>query len=141
MNDEQLLNMIMKNSEMGCIGIDSVIKYTEDADLIKSLTNQRKEYDNIYKKAFSELNQHNYKPEHPGKAAVISSEAMSFVKTAADNSPSKIAEMMINGSTMGVTKIIKGMSGYSGSSDNITALADKLLKTEQNNIEEMKRFL
>lgn len=66
---------------------------------------------------------------------------MSFVKTAADDSPSKIAEMMINGSTMGVTKITKGISGYSGKNKNITSLADKLLKTEQNNIEEMKRFL
>ncbi|MGN0620624.1 MAG: hypothetical protein ACI4I9_02050 [Porcipelethomonas sp.] len=141
MNDQQLLNMIMKNSEMGCIGIDGVIKYTEDADLIKSLSVQRKEYDRIYKKAFSELNQKGCRPEHPGKAAVISSEIMSFMKTASDNSPSRIAEMMIKGSTMGVTKIIKGMSSYSGDNHSITSLADKLLKTEQNNIEEMKKFL
>ncbi len=141
MNDEQLLNMIMKNSEMGCIGIDSVIKHTENVNLIHSLSSQRKEYDSIYREALEKLSQKNYKPEHPGKTAVISSEIMSFVKTAADDSPSKIAEMMINGSTMGVTKITKGISGYSGKNKNITSLADKLLKTEQNNIEEMKRFL
>ena len=73
--------------------------------------------------------------------AKASSEVMSTVKAMTDRSTANIAEMMIQGSTMGVTKSLRTIRGCDLRDENVRRLADKLLKTEQANIEEMKRFL
>ena len=70
-----------------------------------------------------------------------SSEVMSTVKAMADRSPANIAEMVIQGSTMGVTKSLRTIRECDLRDEGIRRLADRLLKTEQANIEEMKRFL
>ena len=58
-----------------------------------------------------------------------------------DNSPSKIAEIIIQGSTMGITDMKKHMNEYQGVNYNVMELAEKHVETEQANIEEMKGFL
>ena len=55
-------------------------------------------------------------------------------------STSKIADSMIQGSTMGITKIIKHINEYNGD-DRVLKIADKLLKTEENNVEQLKKYL
>ena len=80
-------------------------------------------------------------PENISAMSKISSQMMTTMKTMTDSSVSHIADMMIQGSSMGVTKIIQHKNDYDQSNPRITALADKLLKTEQNNIEELKKFL
>lgn len=49
--------------------------------------------------------------------------------------------MMIKGSTIGITKNIKNIHKSGELSDDIKYLADKLVATEQDNIEQMKKFL
>ncbi|MDE6281089.1 MAG: hypothetical protein K2M15_04770, partial [Oscillospiraceae bacterium] len=80
-------------------------------------------------------------PKGLGPVAKASSEMMSTMKAMTDRSASNIAEMMIQGSTMGVTKSLRTIRDCNVKDDGVRRLADKLLKTEQANIEEMKRFL
>ena len=58
-----------------------------------------------------------------------------------DSSNSHIAEMMIQGNTMGVQKIARHIRDYNNSNQSVTNLAYKLMATEQANIEQMKSFL
>ena len=53
----------------------------------------------------------------------------------------KIAEMMIQGNTMGMTKSLKHLHDYHGKDERVRDLANKLLKTEEANIQQMKKFL
>lgn len=141
MNDKEFLNLISKNAEMGKIGIDSVMDYTRDSRMREALRVQAKEYDKIYAGAAEMLKAKNCEVEHVGAMAKMGSEMTSAMKTMTDHSASKIAEMMIQGSTMGVTKLMRNRSEYDGSDDEILALSDKLQKTEENNIKTMKGFL
>ena len=63
------------------------------------------------------------------------------MKTMRDHSTSKIAEMMIQGNTRGMTKSLQCLDQYSGEDKEVKALAEKLLRTEEANIEQMKPFL
>ena len=45
------------------------------------------------------------------------------------------------GNTMGVTNILQHMSDYQNGDERINDLANKLLQTQQNNIEQMKPYL
>jgi hypothetical protein len=49
--------------------------------------------------------------------------------------------MMIQGNTMGVQKIAQRIRQYDGDNELVGKLADKLMSTEQANIEQMKSYL
>lgn len=64
------------------------------------------------------------------------------IKTLNNKTPDHVAEMLIQGSTMGVIQITRRLKDYEGSVDkNVQKLAEKLLSTEQHNVEECRKFL
>lgn len=140
MNDNEFLNLISKNAEMGKVGIDSIMEYTQDEKMREALRVQAKEYDKIYVEAGQMLKERNAEVKHLNPMAKIGSEMTSAMKTMTDHSTAKIAEMMIQGSTMGVTKLMKNRADYDGNDKDILSLSDKLLSTEERNIKTMKGF-
>ena len=56
-------------------------------------------------------------------------------------SNSYIAEMMIQGNVMGVKKIASHMRRYNKGDEEVVSLSEKLMATQQANIEQMKSFL
>ena len=80
-------------------------------------------------------------PKGVPAAAKLSARMTSAVKTWMDPSPSKIAEMMVQGNTMGMTKSLRQMRTYASEDGRVKDLADKLLQTEEANIQQMKGFL
>ena len=141
LNDIDLLSHVYQTAEMGRDGIRSVLKYSRDAVLNKTLLRQEEEYRRLQDAAEELIRAHGMMPEGVGAMAKLSSEMMSTVKTMADPSATKIAEMMIQGSTMGVTKSLRTIRDCQGAEKGSVELAERLLKTEQANIEELKAFL
>lgn len=141
MTDEKILNMIRQNVEMGIAGIELVEKHCTDKRLSECIESQRQEYKDILVEADMMLSETGGKAEELPAAAKISSQISGRLKTMMDKSDSKIAEMMIQGNTMGITKLTKHLNEYNGQNGRIKHLADKLLKTEEYNVEQMKAFL
>ena len=140
-NDSEMLQFICQGTEMGLDSISAVLKQNDDPEMKRVLADQHGEYEKIHEEAKSILRRMGDAPESVGPIAKASSSLMTAAKTLLDNSPSKIAEMMIQGSTMGVTEGLKHLHGYQNGNGQIRELADKLLHTEQKNIEQMKSFL
>ena len=62
--------------------------------------------------------------------------------TMADDSTSHIAKMLIQGSTMGAVQMTRRLHQLTGRADPaLVELGQRLLRTEEQNIQEMKRFL
>ena len=141
LNETQLLNHVYQTAEMGMDGISSVMKYADEPKLRASLTAQMEEYRKLQDSAAQMLRQRQREPEGIGTMAKMGSEMMSAMKTMTDHSATKIAEMMIQGSTMGVTKSIRTIRDCELKDERVRDLADKLLRTQQANIEEMKKYL
>ena len=111
------------------------------AMLISTLNRQRDEYRQLQNAAEEMLRARGMQPQGISPAARLSSGAMTALKTLTDHSPANIAEMMIQGSTMGVTKSMRTMGTCSEADPAVLELAQRLLRTEQANIEQMKGFL
>ena len=141
LSENQLLNHIYQTAEMGREGIQSVLKYADEPRLVSALTSQLDEYQRLQNDAGALLQSRGEPPKGLGPVAKASSEVMSTMKAMTDRSPANIAEMMIQGSTMGVTKSLRTIRDSGVKDGEVRRLADKLLKTEQANIEEMKQFL
>lgn len=141
MKDNELLQFVYKTAEMGIQGLQDVKPKIQEDTLRTAVERQLSEYAGIAKTSSDMLRNQGLDPKGPGLGARISSEVMSTAKTVADPSASNIAEMVIQGSTMGVTKCTKHLNDYSGNDNTVRSLAEKLIKTEQANIEQMKRWL
>lgn len=136
----KMLNYIYETSDMGCYGILTVLDQAEDEKFRSALQEQLTEYKRLRDVSKQHLHRRGKKAEGVNPMAKVSSRMMSTMKTLTDHSSSKIAEMMIEGNTMGVTKSIQHLNDYP-EKDEIRDLAAQLLKTEENNIEQMKQFL
>lgn len=140
-DDTDMLGFICQDADMGSAAIGHVIKRTDNSQLHGVLEQQRANYQHSLSAA-SELLQKT--GDAPPKAKPLE-KAMAYVssdlQTLTDNSPSKIAELVIRGNTMGITEITKQLHQYDGSNAQITALAKEQIKMEQDNIEALKKFL
>ena len=141
MNDDcTLLNAIRQTTEMGADGIDAVLPYTS-GEFRQALKQQLTEYQKSLDSADTLLHKLGGEPEDVSTFTKWSSELTSGLKTMMDSSQSNIANMMIQGNTMGVTKSMQTMRRCDVQDAAVSRLADKLLATERTNITQMKSFL
>lgn len=140
-SNAEMLNYIHQNSQMGVDTIRQLVEIVKDEDLNAELNKQLNEYQDIYDKTEELMN--NSQEETKGISTV--SKIMTYIsismKTLNDKTPSYIAQMLIQGSTMGVIDITKNIKKYSDIKPEIMDLANKLLKFEQANIEKLKAYL
>lgn len=140
-NDRQMLQFIMKNAEMGCRGINDIKHYSNTAKMARELRSQNLEYGHIYHNAHNMLRNIGGESKHIHPFVASMARAKTKREMKAEDSDAHIAEMMINGNTMGVKKIARRMRQYNGLNKDVAQLAGKLMETQQNNIESMKSFL
>lgn len=141
LNDIEMLNFIRKNAQMGCQGIEEITPYAKEEKFRKALETQQEEYKTIFEEADRLLHERNEKPEDVSAMAKLSSKTMTMMQTMKDPSVEHLAEMMYQGSAMGITKITRHQKDYAGTNPKICDLAKRLLKTEERNMEEMRTFL
>ncbi|MCK9480056.1 MAG: hypothetical protein M0R40_11255 [Firmicutes bacterium] len=137
----ELLNYIYQNSQMGVITLKQLSDITESGELKTCLESQLSKYQEINNTARSLLNSHGYDEKGINAFEKIRTYLMINIQTLTDKTPSHIAEMLIIGSNMGVINAVKNLKKYPHAEDSIINLMDKLLKFEENNIQELKAFL
>ena len=140
-NSREILTSVLKTTQMGQIGIRSVLDTSMRPGLRKTLESQLREYDSIETEAHSIATQRGWDMDELDPSVRVWSNLMTRMKLGGRNTDSKIADMMIQGNTMGVTKSLRVIHDYSMEDERVSDLANKLLETEQNNIEQMKPFL
>ena len=139
--NKQMLEYIYKGAEMGHEAISQLMQESGDAEFTRAIDSQRKEYRQIMDEAQRLMHERGGQTKGIGAVQKLSSQAVTSMKTMTDNSPSKMAEMMIQGSTMGVTKMTRYLGELQQIDGEVSRLSHKLLSTEQNNIEQMKKYL
>ena len=141
-NEKGLLDAISETADMGCESLRQVLDVVENESLKHALQTQLTEYEKHFSAASKLMAGYGEEATRTGPVAKLNSRITVDVKTRfADNPTSKIAEMVMQGSTMGVTKVTKALHAYHGNNEEVKTLAERVIKTEEANIEEMKKFL
>jgi hypothetical protein len=141
MNNKDMLSSIIKTVQMGQIGIRSVRDTPMKQELQDALDSQLREYDAIETEAHNIANERGWKLKELNPAVRSMSEMMSRMQLMGGNYDSKIAGMMIQGNTRGVITGMKNARMHQNKDSRVTALSEKLLETEDRNIDQMKPFL
>lgn len=138
----ELLNFIYQNSEMGIETLNQIIEIVENPSLSRQLESQRSAYKQIHEKSKEMLNENGYDEKAISTLEKISAYIMINLKTLTDKSDTHIAEMLIQGSNMGIIDAAKKINEYEDSAEkNIISLMKKLKKFEEENAEKLKAYL
>lgn len=137
----ELLNYIYQNAEMGKDSTEHLIEVCEDEYFKSILEKQFNEYKRVFDLAAQKLISADKDPKELSSLSKLSTDIMLNLKTLRDKSPSHIAEMMIQGSTMGIIDITKNLHKYNDASPAVLDLGQHLLKFQQDCIEDLKKFL
>ena len=140
-NSQQILSSVLKTTQMGQIGIRSVLDTRMRPGLRKALEQQLREYDQIETEAHALASQRGWELKDLDPAVRMMSNMVTRMKLSAGGSESKIADMMIQGSTKGMIKGLRNMHQFPREDSRISALSQKLLDTENANIRQMQAFL
>lgn len=140
-DDNKMLGYICQDAEMGRDAIVHVAKLTEDETFRRILDGQQQGFQESYNAADGLLREQGGKAQGINPMAKAMTYVSSSVKTLTDNSPSHIADLVIQGNTMGITTMTKYINEYGGKDAKIDAMAKKQVKMEQKNIEELKKYL
>jgi len=140
--EEQMnvLDELNKGACMGMDAIDFIIDKVEDEKFINILKEQYNDYENISKK-IHEVYPDAKKEPHETSAM---NKAMTWygieMKTMTDKSSSKIAELLMQGTNMG---IIEGRKLLNNKDINkeVNALIDEYVTMQENAVEKLKQFL
>lgn len=140
--DAQLLNFIYQNSQMGVETLNQLLPMIDNESFKKQIEAQLREYTQIHEEAKQLLNSHGYDEKGIGTLEKIMTYLMIDMKTLMDKSSSHIAEMLIQGSNMGIIDAVKRIHQYEHEAEkDVVSLMKRLLKFEENNVERLKNVL
>lgn len=139
----ELLNYIYQNAEMGVTTLDELLTICDDAQFCKVIEKQKGYYKEAFEEAGFLIGEIHEIPKGVGMVQNASTYTMLKAKTLMDKTPSHIAEMMIQGSTMGIIQLHRNLNKYTEKEvDKRTLnLATKLVTNEEKHIEELKKYL
>lgn len=143
MNDTQrLLEFIYKNSEMGRKTVDPIKNMNNDTRFQETLDRMLTDYDEICAEADLQL-KNNGVSEASGLniGEKMMTEMSLRFSTMKDRSVPHLADMLLKGASMGVTDISKKLEECKGADEDSVRLAKRLLKMNNDTIDEMKEFL
>lgn len=130
---EEILAEVHRNCALALQSISDILPETEDTDVREELMKQHEEYEKIGGRAAILAKDKNIELKNPGpikKAMMWSSIKMN---TMTDNSRAHIAEMMVQGTVMGITALKSSLSDMSDeyADEDIKRLAEELLQSEE----------
>jgi len=136
-----LLEEIYKTTKMGLEATQLIIPKVHSKQLRQKITNQKSDYQDIAAKAKQMLREDGRmpKPERAVQKAVLRGSIQ--MNTMLDQTPSHIAKLMINGTTMGIVDVTKHLNRFDGADTEVKKLAEDYIINEQKNIDELKKHL
>jgi len=146
MNKEIEVNVLDELSKGCCMGKDAIhfiLEKVEDDSLKKELNIQYNKYEEIFNKICKLYPEYNTSDEEPHKTNAMN-KAMTWygieMKTFMDNSTSKIAELLLQGTNMG---IIEGrrLLNHKHSDEQVNNLVQEYVDMQEAAVENLKQFL
>ena len=129
---EEILAEVHRNCQLAIESISNILPEVDDSDVKEELLRQHEEYEKICGKASILAKDKNIELKNPSpikKAMMWSSIKMNTIK---DNSRAHIAEMMTQGTVMGITSLKSSLGDMSSEGDDeIEQLARELLQSEE----------
>ena len=139
---EEVLAEIYRNCQLALQSITNILPETQDEALKSEIKAQHEEYERVSGKAAQLAKNKGIELKEPGVMKKVMMWGSIKMNTMKDDTRSHIAEMMIQGTVMGITALRASLSDAENDCDEeIISLLKDLLKSEEIFEERLKAFL
>lgn len=140
-NSKDMLSSILKTTQMGQLGIRSVLNASIQPDLRKELESQLQEYNSIEREAHAIAASRGWELQELNPAVKGMTNMMTHSRLSYGDVSSKAAAMMISGNTRGMIKSLKNIHRFAQKDAQISTLSQRLLDCETANIRQVQGFV
>ena len=141
MYEENLLEEIYQNANTGIYSIDTLLPKVEDTSISAELITHQAKLAQIARTARQMMAQKEMDLTDTGVLSRMGIWTGVQLNTLQDSSTSHIADMVIKGDTMGITKMTRELNQSQVIDPRIRDLGEELVNTQRRNIETMKKYL
>lgn len=138
---DKLYDALYQNAEMGASSIKQIFPKVNDAKLKNELRKQLSNYRAQENTIIGSMKPYNIKPQPLSAMVKTMSKVGITLNCAKDNSTEHIAEMLIQGTNMGIIKINKALNHTVTASPGLVREAKDMLSKEQAYIDNLKGYL
>ena len=141
MKEIEILKEVNKNSKVGIDGVNFILEKALDDEFKQMLYSQKSEYQNIYDRSKNLLLQYGEMAEDTPPLQIAMSWMGIQISTLTNTTDSKLAEILIQGNDMGIIKGTKLLNSTPFKQDSIRNILNDFVGLQQDNINELKKYL
>ena len=138
---QYILNQVNQGIKMGMDSISNVSEKVQDSRLKDELLFQYDKYNEILNEVNDELTNYDDFPKDLNPMQKAMGWMGVEMNTLTDKSNSKIAELMIQGTNMGIIEGVKLLNHNPDTDQPIKDILNKFIDFQQNNVEQLKKYL
>lgn len=136
---------LLRECNAGCKSatnsMEQVLRYLDNEDLKNLIDEYNDKHIKLGDECHQMLNELDEEEKDPDKMAKTFSWISTEVKLMMDDNSQKIAELMIDGCNMGIKSLSKYINQYKNASNESMDLAKRLIKIEQEFMNELLKYL
>ena len=142
-DNAQMLDKMYKNVKMGSDSMVNILSKVKDSGLKQELTNQLDQYEKYSKQVAGMIYDEGGTPKEENILTKAGSKIGIEMNTMMDSTPSHLAEMVIEGATMGMTDMTKTIREYENKncSEGAMKLAKEIAHFEDKSVDALKKYL
>ena len=138
---QYILNQVNQGIKMGMDSISNVSEKVQDSRFKDELLFQYDKYNEILNEVNDELTNYDDFPKELNPMQKAMGWMGVEMNTLTDKSNSKIAELMIQGTNMGIIEGVKLLNHNPDTDQHIKNILNKFIDFQQNNVEQLKKYL
>ena len=138
---QYILNQVNQGIKMGMDSISNVSEKVQDSRFKDELLFQYDKYNEILNEVNDELTNYDDFPKELNPMQKAMGWMGVEMNTLTDKSNSKIAELMIQGTNMGIIEGVKLLNHNPDTEKSIKDILNKFIDFQQNNVEQLKKYL
>ena len=137
----KLYNALYQNAEIGSSSIRQIFPKVQDSRLKNEMRMQLSNYKEQVNNIAHQMRANNERPRSASRMTKMMTSMGIAMNCARDNSTEHIAEMLIQGTNMGVIKINKALNSAVTADSKLVREAKSMLTKEQRYIDNLKGYL
>ncbi len=139
----ELAGLIYKDMKMGADSIINLLPKVEDEKIKARMTEQLDGYEKFAKQARRILEVEGVAPKEEGIMAKMGAKMGMSMKTMVDSTSSHIAELLMEGSVMGISELTRALRNFENTdcSEETLRMCRDIITFENDNLDKAKNYL
>ena len=138
---EKLLQSIVENARMGIYACEQLLEKSDDFEIRKEIMLEKQHYSEIARDAEQRMYENGIEPRPEGMMQRMGMWMGMQMNTISDRSPAHLADMLIQGATMGIVEMTKARNSNPDASGDAQGIASDFIIKQQDAVERLKSFL